>query len=161
MIKIICLGVCAMSMIALYKVPVPDAATAREARVRSEDRLFLAELATKEAAGASDEEPAVRGFGNEAHREAGADIVPVAKAVAVRPPRDSGERRPVDDGLPVRRAVPVDRAAGSTIAVSAPTNASTVTRITPMGSEMPRTKGRASILIYRDEVIVRPALPTP
>lgn len=157
MIKLICLGLCAVSLATLYRLPVPDAEVAREVRMRSADRLFLAELDAREtpSAGTIERVDKISPTQPPQH-DPKPEAIPIAKAVAVRPPQSPGTT-PFDDTLPVRRAIPVERSTVSPTVISSPATAPTVTRILPPGNETTPGKGRASILIYRNEIIVRPA----
>lgn len=179
MIKIFSLGVCAVSMVAFYDSPSPDADASREVRTRLQDRAFLAEVEAREASNIQQVERADRDFLNRLQRdEPDTNPVPVAKAIAIRPQVEETKASVAEDGLPVRRAIAIERPVSPTAVIStaraalavpatstslgdfgARTMESGATPAVPAGSEKPGAKSRASILIYRGEVFVRPAMP--
>jgi hypothetical protein len=171
MLKLICFALFSMAGILFYALPVPGQEVSKAAQIRLQDRLFLAELEAQKNPGNQPAAPADRDFLATLEENHIPAAVPTKRAVALtasRPVQVSSQMEA--DGIPVRRAIPVERAlsvpASLPVRAAQPTAASTtigkraslaqaaITQIEPSSSATTRSSQRASILIYRGQVVV-------
>ena len=176
MIKILSLSALSAAAALFYAQRVPTPEELQGAEVRAQDRIFLAELVTWETS-EKRVERTDRDFLTTLEWDEAAlpNTLPTVKAIAVERAQPVEAKVAMEeDGIPVRRAILVAPAGvAAPISPGVPTVAPAVgdgrallarpaiTQITPVVHQEAPASGRASILIYRGEVVLRPSISTP